>query len=102
MTDQLSSEPGVAGIAWTASIEHLLVKWCDEAKCFEWMQTESSTHDNIQYSYCGKWTLECDCWNSHCERLPTRMGLRISVDSRQHIKYVAGETAIPQIFKLTL
>ena len=28
-------------LAWTSSIEKLLVKWCDEAKCFEWMHTES-------------------------------------------------------------
>ena len=28
-------------VTWTPSIEHMLVKWCDQAKCFEWMHTES-------------------------------------------------------------
>ena len=29
------------GLEWTAEIDHLLAKWCDHAKCFEWMHTES-------------------------------------------------------------
>lgn len=26
---------------WSSSIDAILVKWCDEAKCFEWMHTEA-------------------------------------------------------------
>jgi len=29
---------------WNAAIELMLAKWCDEAKCFEWMHTESYTY----------------------------------------------------------
>jgi hypothetical protein len=29
---------------WNPAIEHMLAKWCDEAKCFEWMHTESYTY----------------------------------------------------------
>ena len=29
---------------WNKSIEDLLVRWCDEAKCFEWMHTEAYTY----------------------------------------------------------
>jgi len=32
---------------WNSGIETMLAKWCDEAKCFEWMHTES-------YSYYDK------------------------------------------------
>jgi hypothetical protein len=28
-------------VAWDSSIDTLLSKWCDEAKCFEWMHTEA-------------------------------------------------------------
>ena len=28
-------------LSWSPSINLMLVKWCDEAKCFEWMHTES-------------------------------------------------------------
>lgn len=28
-------------VSWTPSMEQLLVRWCDQAKCFEWMHTES-------------------------------------------------------------
>jgi hypothetical protein len=28
-------------INWDTSIEKMLTKWCDEAKCFEWMHTEA-------------------------------------------------------------
>jgi len=31
-------------LAWTPSIEKLLVKWCDEAKCFEWMHIEAFSY----------------------------------------------------------
>jgi hypothetical protein len=28
-------------VQWTPAIDTLLAKWCDEAKCFEWMHTEA-------------------------------------------------------------
>lgn len=28
-------------VKWTKSIELMLARWCDQAKCFEWMHTES-------------------------------------------------------------
>jgi len=31
-------------VGWSASIERMLVRWCDQAKCFEWMHTESYTY----------------------------------------------------------
>lgn len=30
-----------ANIPWSPSIEVMLAKWCDEAKCFEWMHTQT-------------------------------------------------------------
>jgi hypothetical protein len=38
--DDASSSAHVKGVQWSLSIEILLAKWCDEAKCFEWMHTE--------------------------------------------------------------
>ena len=29
------------GMTWTPAIDQLLAKWCDQAKCFEWMHSES-------------------------------------------------------------
>jgi len=31
----------IDGLIWDASIDTLLASWCDNAKCFEWMHTES-------------------------------------------------------------
>lgn len=31
-------------VLWTASIERMIVRWCDQAKCFEWMHTEAYSH----------------------------------------------------------
>ena len=28
-------------VQWSASIETMLARWCDQAKCFEWMHTEA-------------------------------------------------------------
>ena len=46
MLERMASEadtiPGK--IAWTASIERMIVRWCDQAKCFEWMHTEAYSH----------------------------------------------------------
>jgi hypothetical protein len=30
-------------LGWSPSIEHMLAKWCDQAKSFEWMHTEAFT-----------------------------------------------------------
>jgi hypothetical protein len=29
------------GVQWTPQIDKMLADWCDEAKCFEWMNTEA-------------------------------------------------------------
>ena len=29
------------GLLWDSSVDNLLASWCDNAKCFEWMHTES-------------------------------------------------------------
>lgn len=42
MTEPDDISSGV--LAWDPSIENLLVRWCDEAKCFEWMHTESYSY----------------------------------------------------------
>lgn len=30
-----------AGVPWTPEIDRLLAKWCDHAKCYEWMHAEA-------------------------------------------------------------
>ena len=35
------SDSGPDTLTWETSIESMLSKWCDEAKCFEWMHTEA-------------------------------------------------------------
>jgi len=34
-------DPDTPPISWNPTIEHLFAKWCDHAKCFEWMHAES-------------------------------------------------------------
>jgi hypothetical protein len=29
---------------WNSGVESMLARWCDEAKCFEWMHTESYSY----------------------------------------------------------
>lgn len=29
------------GVKWTKSVETMLARWCDQAKCFEWMHTQA-------------------------------------------------------------
>jgi len=36
-----SNEQEIDGMSWNSSIDNLLASWCDNAKCFEWMHTES-------------------------------------------------------------
>jgi hypothetical protein len=31
-------------VAWSPELDTLLAKWCDQAKCFEWMHNESYTY----------------------------------------------------------
>ena len=35
---------------WNKSIEYLLVKYCDQSKCFEWMHSKAYS----LYDICGK------------------------------------------------
>jgi len=41
MTSPESHDSKLPTITWDASIDVLLSKWCDQAKCFEWMHTEA-------------------------------------------------------------
>jgi hypothetical protein len=34
-------DPDTPPISWNPTIDHLFAKWCDNAKCFEWMHAES-------------------------------------------------------------
>jgi hypothetical protein len=46
MSDAPEQESIATGkVGWTISVERMLVRWCDQAKCFEWMHTET-------YQYC--------------------------------------------------
>ncbi len=33
-------------IVWNSSIEQLLARWCDQAKCFEWMHSQAFSYYN--------------------------------------------------------
>lgn len=41
MTDEESSLGSTTKLGWGPTIEIMLTKWCDQAKSFEWMHTES-------------------------------------------------------------
>lgn len=41
MSTQDSSPDTAAGLGWSPQIDTMLADWCDEAKCFEWMHSES-------------------------------------------------------------
>jgi hypothetical protein len=46
MSDDAASSNSQLDILWDHSIENMLANWCDEAKCFEWMHSEShSSYD---------------------------------------------------------
>ena len=34
-------DPDTPPLSWNPTIDHLFAKWCDHAKCFEWMHAES-------------------------------------------------------------
>jgi len=40
--DNKSKEEDSPNLQWTNEIDNLLVSWCDNAKCFEWMHGETS------------------------------------------------------------
>ena len=46
MSDDAASS--VQDIPWDPSIETMLAKWCDEAKCFEWMHSEAHSEYDVK------------------------------------------------------
>jgi hypothetical protein len=36
------------GVKWTRSVETMLARWCDQAKCFEWMHTQAFSMYDIR------------------------------------------------------
>ena len=44
MTDNDGDSITAAKVDWNPSVERMLTKWCDEAKCFEWMHTEAFSY----------------------------------------------------------
>ena len=38
---EIDGELATEKLSWTPSIESMMAKWCDEAKCFEWMHMEA-------------------------------------------------------------
>lgn len=41
MSTHDSSPDTAAGLQWSPQIDRMLADWCDEAKCFEWMYSQS-------------------------------------------------------------
>jgi hypothetical protein len=43
MTDTNPTDDNMIGgnLDWTSDIENMLAKWCDQAKCFEWMHNQA-------------------------------------------------------------
>lgn len=44
MSDSVDADPVASAgtkVKWTKSIEEMLARWCDQAKCFEWMHTQA-------------------------------------------------------------
>ena len=37
-----------SGLQWTPSIDHMLANWCDQAKSFEWMNTEAYSRYSVR------------------------------------------------------
>jgi hypothetical protein len=46
MSDDAASS--IQDIPWDPSIENMLAKWCDEAKCFEWMHSEAHNEYDVK------------------------------------------------------
>lgn len=46
MSDTKEEAETQPGLQWNESVDTMLAAWCDEAKCFEWMNTESYSRYN--------------------------------------------------------
>lgn len=44
MIDNDSESITASKLDWSPSVERMLTRWCDEAKCFEWMHTEAFSY----------------------------------------------------------
>jgi len=69
-------------IVWDPSVELMLARWCDEAKCFEWMHTEA-------FTYYDKWA----------RRLIITTNTLIALSGISNV--VAGDVVINDYFKLS-
>ena len=46
---ETKEEPDTSsGLQWTPSIDHMLANWCDQAKSFEWMNTEAYSRYSVR------------------------------------------------------
>ena len=46
---ETKEEPDTSsGLQWTPSIDHMLSNWCDQAKSFEWMNTEAYSRYSVR------------------------------------------------------
>ena len=43
MSNEKSDTDHISSVSWDSKIDSLLAKWCDMAKCYEWMHSESHT-----------------------------------------------------------
>lgn len=43
MSNEKSDTDSITSVSWDSKIDTLLAKWCDTAKCYEWMHSESHT-----------------------------------------------------------
>jgi len=73
---------GSSLLTWEPSVEQMLARWCDEAKCFEWMHTEA-------FTYYDKWA----------RRLVITSNSLIALSGISNV--VAGDVVINDFFKLS-
>lgn len=43
-----TQEEGFSGLKWNSAIDKMLADWCDEAKCFDWMNNEAYARYSIR------------------------------------------------------
>jgi hypothetical protein len=43
MSNDKAETDAITSVSWDSKIDTLLAKWCDTAKCYEWMHSESHT-----------------------------------------------------------
>ena len=48
MSDTKEEPDTSSGLQWTPSIDHMLANWCDQAKSFEWMNTEAYSRYSVR------------------------------------------------------